>query len=137
MSNLWLFACKVTTVIILCQTMKLISSEQWNLSTWHLWWHTLCKLLQIAWKDTDAPVDVKDVSKVTFIYKLVSNSYLLNFSVNALWKVQSTVKLFKHQQWYLQIFYVFIANFHNLMLVINSIKLKDHDLTNIYFIKLH
>ena len=31
----------------------------------------------------------------------------------------------------------FIANFYHFMLVINSIKPKDHDLINIYFTKLH
>ena len=37
----------------------------------------------------------------------------------------------------LAVFSGLIANFYPLMLVIKSIKSNDHDLTNIYFIKLH
>ena len=47
--------------------------------------------------------------------------------------VQSAAKFFEH----LWFFSCLNDNFYHLMLVINSMKPKDYDLTNIYFIKLH
>ena len=38
---------------------------------------------------------------------------------------------------YLRFFSDLIANFYHLMLVMNSMKPKDHGLRNIYFMKLH
>ena len=51
--------------------------------------------------------------------------------------VQSATKLFEHLQNYLEFFSSLNANFYHFMLVINNIKSNDHELTNIYFIKLH
>ena len=48
-------------------------------------------------------------------------------------EAQSAAKLFE----YLQFFFGLIANFYNLVFVINSKKPKLHDLTNIYSKKLH
>ena len=50
--------------------------------------------------------------------------------------VQSTAKLFEPLRWYMRFFSDLIANVYYLMLVINSIKPKDHNLKNICFIKL-
>ena len=47
-------------------------------------------------------------------------------------KLKSEAKLFDHLRYYLKIFYGLTANFYHLMLVINSIKPKDHDLTNLF-----
>ena len=52
-------------------------------------------------------------------------------------KIQSAAKLFEHLRQYLQFFSDLVDNFYYLMLFINSIRPKDRDLTNIYFIKLH
>ena len=52
-------------------------------------------------------------------------------------EVQSAAKLFEHLEWYLQFFSGLIANIYHLMLVINSINPKDHDLIITYFIKMH
>ena len=45
--------------------------------------------------------------------------------------LQSAAKLSQHSLYYLKFFSGFIANFYNLMLVLNNIKPKNHDLTNI------
>ena len=67
--------------------------------------------------------------------------------------VQSTVKFFNYLRFfmyynffailycdifylYLRFFFGLIANFYHFMFVTNSIKPKDHDLANIYFMKL-
>ena len=63
-----------------------------------------------------------------FFYQAVLNTVL-----KIDYMLQSAAKLFEH----LRFFTSFIANFYSLTLVINSIKPKDHDLTNIYIMKLH
>ena len=55
--------------------------------------------------------------------------------------LQSAAKFFVHLLQYLWFFFQLffhdlISNFYHFMLVINSIKLTDHDLTNIFCIKL-
>ena len=55
----------------------------------------------------------------------------------SLMKILSTAKLFERLRKYLQFFSALITNFYCFMLVINSIKLKDRDSTNIYCIKLY
>ena len=70
------------------------------------------------------------------IPKLISNSHSLLFGIFLklvlFVNVQSVVKLFKHLQQYLRFFSGLIDIFYYLMLIENSMKLKDHDLTNIY-----
>ena len=53
-------------------------------------------------------------------------------SMYSFYYIQMPAKLFEH----LRIFSGLIANFYNIILIINNIKPKDHDLKNIYFIKL-
>ena len=51
--------------------------------------------------------------------------------------VQSAAKLFEHLRQYLLFFSGLITNFYHPILVKNNKKSVDHDLTNLYFIKLH
>ena len=52
-------------------------------------------------------------------------------------KLQSAPKLFEHLRLYLLFFTGLIDYFYYIMLVISNRKPKDHDLTNIYSIKLY
>ena len=52
--------------------------------------------------------------------------------------LQSAAKSFEHLRIIrTPFFYNLIDNFYPLMLFMSKIKPKDHDMTNIYFIKLH
>ena len=80
----------------------------------------------------------------SFIYIYTRHNYSIRPPLNGLYLekqmlkgVQSAAKLFEHLQSYLRFFSDFIANFYHLMLVINSIKPKGHNLTNTCLTKLN